>query len=153
MPILFLLLPALGVAMATPPPNEAKVHATLDAFHQAAATADEEAYFGAMTDDFVFIGTDATERWPREAFEAFARPYFDRDSAWIYRPLERHVTLRGDIGWFDERLHSDKYGETRGSGVVVRSGDTWKLAHYVLSFPIPNDLAAGVVATIKAAAP
>ena len=153
MPMNSILLPMLGVAMASPPPMEAKVHATLDAFHEAAATADEEAYFGAMTTDFVFIGTDATERWTREAFERFARPYFKRDSAWVYRPIERHVTLRGDIGWFDERLHSEKYGETRGSGVVMRSGDRWKLAQYVLSFPIPNDLAADVVAKIKSETP
>jgi len=138
--------------MAEPTADDTAVNTLLDVFHTAAATADEDAYFGAMTDDFVFVGTDATERWPRAEFEAFARPHFDKDSAWIYESVERHVQFHGDVGWFDERLSNDKYGETRGSGVVVREGESWKVAQYVLSFPIPNDLAANVVAQIKAAA-
>ncbi len=146
---LFTLL--TGVALAEPAADETAVNALLDAFHLAAATADEQTYFGSMTDDFVFVGTDATERWPRAEFETFARPYFSGDSAWIYKSVERHVSFRGDVGWFDERLHSDSYGETRGSGVVIRDGENWKVAQYVLSFPIPNGIAKEVVKQVKAA--
>ena len=35
----------------------------LDAWHKAAADANFDAYFNLMTDDAVFIGTDATENW------------------------------------------------------------------------------------------
>ena len=137
--------------MAETTPDEAAVGAVLDAFHTAAATADEDAYFATMTDDFVFVGTDATERWDRVAFEVFARPHFEKESAWVYRSVERHIQFRGDVGWFDERLHNVNYGETRGSGVVVRDGKTWRIAQYVLSFPIPNDIAGDVVKQVKAA--
>lgn len=130
-----------------------EVEALIDGFHHAAAVADRAAYFGAMTDDFVFVGTDATERWDRAAFEAFAAPRFEGDSAWVYRSVERHVTVRGDMAWFDERLAHAAYGETRGSGVAVRDGGRWRLAQYVLSFPIPNELAGEVVARIRGAAP
>ena len=27
----------------------------------------------------------------------------------------------------------------RGSGVLIREGNTWKIAHYVLSMTVPND--------------
>jgi len=137
--------------MAEPAAPEAPIHATLDAFHHAAAVADEAAYFGAMTEDFVFVGTDASERWTRAAFETFARPHFEKESAWVYTSVERHVSVRGDVAWFDERLRSASYGETRGSGVLIRQGESWKIAQYVLSFPIPNAIAADVVKSIQAA--
>lgn len=145
--MLFLLIP--GVLLAAEP--QAEVAAVLDGFHTAAATADEKTYFDLMTEDAVFIGTDATERWPKPAFRTFAEPHFQRDSAWTYTPVERHIQFApgGTVAWFDERLQHARYGETRGSGVLIKTGDDWKIAQYVLSFPVPNDKARAVVAIIK----
>lgn len=143
--MLFLLL---SLAMAS---DTADVNRVLDGFHEAAATADFDAYFGAMTADAVFVGTDKTERWERKAFEAFARPHFEGDSAWTYTPVRRDVAFAGEVAWFDEELTNPKYGTARGSGVLVKKGETWKIAHYVLSFPIPNDVAAEVVEIVKKA--
>jgi hypothetical protein len=56
-----------ALATATPTDIEA-VNTVVDDFNQAAATADETAYFGAMGDDGVFIGTDATERGRKRCF-------------------------------------------------------------------------------------
>ena len=39
---------------------------------------------------------------------------------------------------------------TGGTGVVRKIGDTWKIAHYNLTIPIPNDLAKSVVEMIRA---
>lgn len=134
---------------------EAEIARLLDAWHTAAATGDGEAYFGAMADDFVFLGTDATERWPRDEFVAFAEPYFDGEEAWTYTPTHRWIeagsTERGVV-WFDELLQNAKYGTSRGTGIAVLDADTgrWKLAAYSLSFPIPNDIAGGMTAEIKA---
>jgi hypothetical protein len=138
---------SISTALAAPP----TVDQVLDGFHEAAAKADADAYFGAMTPDGVFIGTDVTERWDRAAFEAFAAPHFQRDSAWTYVPRERHVAFgpKGKTAWFDEVLDHARYGTVRGSGVLVKQGKAWKIAHYVLSFPVPNDVAADVVATIQ----
>jgi hypothetical protein len=135
----------LGVVMAAEP--QAEISRTLDAFHEAAAKADEDTYFGLLTDDAVFIGTDATERWTKAAFETFAKPYFERDTAWTYTSVERHITLGpgGTVAWFDERLHNVKYGATRGSGVLVATDAGWRISQYVLSFPIPNEVAPAVV--------
>jgi ketosteroid isomerase-like protein len=142
--LLFLATPLLA--------DERKsIDAMLDGWHDAAAKADESRYFGAMAPEFVFLGTDATERWDVASFRAFAHPYFAKGTAWTFAPRDRHVILspRGDVAWFDEKLDSASYGECRGSGVVRRIRGTWKIAHYNLTIPIPNDLSKQVVAMIK----
>jgi ketosteroid isomerase-like protein len=127
------------------------IDAMLDGWHDAAAKADETRYFGAMAPEFVFLGTDATERWDRASFRAFAHPYFAKGKAWTFVPRDRHVILspRGDVAWFDEKLDSASYGDCRGTGVVRRIAGAWKIAHYNLTIPIPNDLAKAVVGMIK----
>ena len=54
------------------------------------------------------------------------------------------------MAWFDEALDTPNMGPCRGSGVLVRGGDAWKIAQYNLSIPIPNDLADGIVKQIAA---
>lgn len=112
----------------------------LVAWHKAAAEANFDAYFGKMTDDSVFIGTDATENWQLTAFKAFSKPYFDRGKAWSFTTLERNIYVDDsqDTAWFDEHLKT-QMGICRGSGVVKKEGDVWKVKHYVLSIAIPNE--------------
>lgn len=126
------------------------VAGVLDAFHAAAASADEEKYFAALTPDAVFLGTDATERWTREEFRRFAHPYFAKGKAWTYKATSRWITFAPDrrVAWFDELLDSPHMGVCRGSGVLLATPDGWKIAQYNLSIPIPNDLADGVIKRI-----
>lgn len=125
----------------------------LDAFHAAAAKADGPAYFDLLTDDAVFIGTDPTERWTMPTFRAFAEPHFDRGTGWTYVPVARHVALEPDatLAWFDEDLENAKYGRCRGTGVLRRTPEGWRIAQYVLTIPIPNDLAGEIVERIRGA--
>ena len=127
----------------------------VDDWHKAAAQADEGRYFGHMTADSVFLGTDATERWDYAAFRAFAHPYFAKGTAWTFTPRNRHVMIDpdGDTAWFDEALDSASYGECRGTGVLRRENGAWKIAHYNLTIPIPNALAKEFVARIRGAKP
>lgn len=129
----------------------AAVARALDSFHDAAAVADGSRYFSIFPADAVFLGTDATERWTGEEFRAFAARYFERDSAWVYVPFERHVTVSpsGDLAWFDEALDNAGYGECRGSGVLVCRDGAWVLQQYNLTVPVPNDLMAGVARQIR----
>lgn len=115
----------------------------LDEFHQAASKCDLAGYFRRFSEQGVFLGTDATERWSRAEFRAFCEPYFSRGQGWTYTPIERHVRISRDgrSAWFDERLHNEKYGEVRGSGVLAERGGDWWIEHYVMSFTIPNELA------------
>ncbi len=118
----------------------------LDDFHAAAARADEKTYFGHFTDQAVFLGTDATERWTRDQFLAYAHPRFASGTAWSFRALERHIEVDpgGSIAWFDESLATARLGPARGTGVVVKQAGVWKVAQYSLSITIPNESFPGV---------
>jgi pimeloyl-ACP methyl ester carboxylesterase len=131
---------------------EAQVRARLDEFHAAASRADFAGYFACLAPDAVFLGTDATERWTVPQFRAFCEPYFSKGRGWTYVARERHVRLsrEGTSAWFDERLDSASYGEVRGSGALRLDGGTWRVTQYVMSLPVPNDLAKDLVERIRA---
>lgn len=140
----FVCLLAAGAAVAScatvAPPSEKDVAAVVDDWHAAAAAADEERYFGHLTDDAVFLGTDATERWTKAEFRVWAHPHFAKGKAWSFASVRRSVSFSpdGSVAWFDEDLATPNLGPARGSGVLVRRGDAWKIAQYNLSVPIPN---------------
>jgi hypothetical protein len=124
------------------PKTEVKkeINSRLDAWHKAAAETNFDTYFNIMTDDGVFIGTDATENWTKEQFENFSKPYFDKGKAWSFRALERNVYVNDarNFVWFDELL-ATWMGTCRGSGVLEKKDEIWKIKHYVLSVEIPNN--------------
>ena len=148
-----LAAPVLAAAPMTAAAEEASIAAVLDGFHAAAARADETAYFDLLAPHAVFLGTDATERWDREAFRAFAHPYFAKGQGWTFTARDRHVDLSqdGNLAWFDELLDSASYGECRGTGVLEKLDGRWKIRQYHLTIPMPNDLAKELVARIRAA--
>lgn len=122
----------------------------LDAWHQAAADADFGAYFSKMTDDGVFIGTDAMENWQNSEFKAFSKPYFDKGKAWSFTALQRNIYFNEtmDMAWFDELLDT-QMKLCRGSGVLKKIDGGWKIVHYVLSIAVPNENVAAVVSLKK----
>ena len=142
-----------ALALAAAPTPEEDVAAAIDALHAAASRADGAAYFALFTPDARFIGTDASERWSLAEFRAYAEPYFARGRGWTYTPVERTVTLAPVlclcVAWFDEVLDSESYGVTRGSGVLRKTRDGWKIEQYVLSFAVPNARADAVVEAIR----
>lgn len=148
-----LLLSILVAACASTkdPGGVARVNELLDQWHHAAAVADEDAYFARFAPEGVFFGTDAKERWRADAFREWAHPYFARGRAWTFIPRSRtvYVSGGGDVAWFDEVLHSDSYGECRGTGVLQKHGDEWKIEQYNLTIPIPNELADEFVKKIR----
>ncbi|WP_127137111.1 nuclear transport factor 2 family protein [Flagellimonas oceanensis] len=117
-----------------------KINRVLDGWHLAAAEADFDAYFSKMTQDGVFIGTDAMENWQNEEFRAFSKPYFDQGKAWSFTAVQRNIYLDDDgtFAWFDELLDT-QMKICRGSGVLKKVNGQWKIAHYVLSIAVPND--------------
>jgi len=151
LPLLLIVTGCSCAAIGHATGDVAGVSAVIDDWHKAAADADEERYFGHMTADSVFLGTDATERWEGGAFRAFAHPYFAQGKAWTFVPRNRHIVFApdGQVAWFDELLDSASYGECRGSGVVRNDGRAWKIAHYNLSIPIPNAQAKKLVEEIR----
>ena len=135
-PLLLLLL-QVPAALA-----QDDVNSVLDDFHQAASDADFERYFGHFAGESIFIGTDITERWTVDEFKEYARPHFDAGRGWTYVPEERFVYMAQDqqAAWFDEILHNESFGRTRGTGVLVKEEGAWKVAQYHLTLPVPNEL-------------
>lgn len=125
----------------------ALIAGVIDSYHAAAATGNWDTYFDLMSDDAVFLGTDAGERWAKEEFRAYA----GNRSGWVYRSVERNINLTpdGNSAWFDEILNSESYGSARGSGVLIKTAAGWKISQYHLTFPIPNELAGEITDAIK----
>ena len=139
--VLFIFVGLLATAGIAQNATEKKtIDAMLVSWHKAAADADFDAYFGMMTQDAVFIGTDATENWPNDEFKSFSKPYFDKGKAWTFTTLERNIYLDSNenTAWFDEHLNT-QMGICRGSGVLKKENGVWKVTHYVLSIAIPNE--------------
>lgn len=113
----------------------------LDDWHDAASQADEARYFGHLRQDAVFLGTDASERWDKVAFQKYAHPHFAKGKAWAFRASRREVVLDagGSMAHFDEDLVTKNLGPARGSGVVAWAGDRWLIVHYNLTITVPND--------------
>ncbi len=121
---------------------------TLTSLHAAAAIGDWPSYFALYSKDAIFLGTDVTERWTIAQFKGYA----EGSKGWVYTMRERNLALTPDKNtiWFDEVLDSEKYGTSRGTGLMVRTETGWRIAQYHLTFPMPNDLAADFTAKIKA---
>ncbi|WP_299244779.1 nuclear transport factor 2 family protein [uncultured Aquimarina sp.] len=117
-----------------------EINQILEQWHKAAADASYDSYFGLMTEDAIFIGTDATENWDLVSFKAFSKPYFDKGKAWSFSTLERNIFTQTtvNLAWFDELLDT-QMGICRGSGVLEKTKEGWKVKHYVLSIAIPNE--------------
>ncbi|HEY3402663.1 MAG TPA: nuclear transport factor 2 family protein [Ohtaekwangia sp.] len=139
--VLTLALLTLFLPCAAQSQKHSDIHLFLDQWHKAAANADSTIFFGSMADDAIYIGTDATERWTKTEFMAFAKPYFARGKAWDFKPYDRdlHVTSDGKNAWFSELL-TTWMGVCRGSGVLRKTKKGWKIEQYHLSVTVPNDI-------------
>ncbi len=123
--------------------NEQKkiINQLMDNWHKAATDADLENYFYKMADDAVYLGTDASERWTKDEFYKFCKPYFDKGKAWDFKPKNRTVYFSENYqtAWFEETLDT-WMGECRGSGVLLYKKKGWKIIHYNLAVAVPNDV-------------
>ncbi len=122
--------------------DRAAITHLLDGFHQAAARGERERYLDYFTADGVFMGTDDWERWPLNPdFRQYVTKRFKGGKGWRYTPVERHISFApsGKVAWFDEITKSEKWGLFRGTGVLLKQKDGWKLARYTMSVLVPNE--------------
>lgn len=103
-----------------------------------------------MGDSSIYIGTDATERWSKSEFVSFAKPYFDKGKAWDFKPYDRdlHVTSDGQMAWFSELL-TTWMGVCRGSGILIKTPQGWKIEQYHLSVTVPNDIVRDFISLVE----
>lgn len=147
----------LFATLATAAPADAdltrQVNGFVDAWHDDAAHA-RLAYFDKIAVDGIYIGTDRRERWQRDAFRMWARPYFEgKTSAWIFHATRRNVysSADGALIWFDELLDTDGLGHCMASGVVRKTTTSFEIVHYQLSLAVPNESLAQLASLVHAA--
>lgn len=120
--------------------SQKEVQVFLENWHKAASEANFDGYFNALDSTSIYIGTAAEEIWTKQEFASFSKPYFDKGKAWNFKTLQRTIYFSetGNLAWFDELLNT-WMGTCRGSGVLEKTNDTWKIKQYVLSVAIPNN--------------
>jgi hypothetical protein len=103
-----------------------------------------------MSENCIYIGTDKKERWTKKEFMTFAKPYFDKGKAWSFEPFDRdlHVTSDEKIAWFSELL-TTWMGVCRGSGILLKGADGWKLEQYHLSVTVPNEIIRDFISLVE----
>lgn len=119
------------------------INKVLDDLHIYASKADGNKYFELFDNEAVFFGTDASERWHIDEFKNYALKRFKTGTGWTYTPISRNIYINENTAWFDENLSNEKYGVFRGTGVLIKKGDSWLISQYNLLLPIPNDLLKG----------
>ena len=117
------------------------VSKVLDDLNLYASKADFKNYFNLYAEESTFIGTDANEVWNKKELMAYSKPHFEKGKAWTFTSLKRNITFSNDgkYAWFDELLDT-QMKICRGSGVLEKIGNQWKIKQYVLSMTIPNDV-------------
>jgi len=112
----------------------------VDNWHLAASKADYQGYFGKMDDSFIFLGTAPGERWSKEEFSKFSKPYFDKGTAWDFKASNRqwNFSKNKKMAWFDEDLDTWMRG-CRGSGIMIKKKGEWTLVYYNLTVLIENE--------------
>ena len=122
--------------------DKKEINKVLDNLHYYASKADGKNYFNLFDEDAVFFGTDSKERWPIAEFKTYTTERFSDGIGWTYYPINRNIYIDKDknTAWFDEELNNDKYGVFRGTGVLIKTENGWKISQYNLLLPIPNEL-------------
>ncbi len=136
--LLLVFLPCLSVKAQIAAKDQ--IDQLLSAWHQKAALADSS-FFDDLSENAVYIGTDAGERWSKKDFMRYAMPYFRRGKAWNFKAAERNIILHpsGQSAWADELLDT-WMGPCRATALLLKSKKGWKIVHYQLSVAVPNEL-------------
>ncbi len=116
------------------------INQLMDKWHKDVAEYKLVDYFDVMDSTFVFLGTAPDEKWTKQEFYKFCKPYFDKKSTWNFKPIKRFVYFSSDFktAWFEEDLQTWMEG-CRGTGVLIKRKTGWKLAHYNLTVLIENE--------------
>ncbi len=127
-----------------------EVNIAMDKWHDAAAHGDEEVFFKWMDTDAIYLGTDSAERWSKEEFRKWSKPHFDKEVAWAFKPKKRNIYFsdKGQYAWFEETLDT-WMGECRGTGVMRRLPEGWRIKHYNLAILVPNDVVKDFISLVQ----
>lgn len=118
-----------------------QVDSMINQWHRAASTGDGPSFFGRMTHDAIYLGTDASERWTRTSMEADLGKYFNGKRAWHFIPYDRtYFSLDNSQDVFFDEYLKTWMGTCRGAGLITKENGMWKIKYYQLSVAVPNDV-------------
>lgn len=121
--------------------DHAEIRAILVKHLIAAATRNADLLQEAFTPEAIFVGTDDEENW---TIDQYVQLLEGSENGWdmtncTERFIYEIVPAYGNVAGFFETVVHEEYGPMRASGIVVRNSEgKWQIAHYVLSFSIPN---------------
>ncbi len=120
--------------------NVASLNEIMNKWHNDVATFKKQDYYDFMSKQFIFLGTDPSERWTKETFVTFCNPYFERKKTWDFKTNWRNFYFSDDrrTAWFEESLQT-QMEECRGSGVLEWVNGRWLISHYNLAVVIENE--------------
>lgn len=135
----FIFTLLLGMAGSVQLHAQASPDAALDALYKAGAEANTAAYTSLLTEDVVLLGFDGDNRYEGQSARDFVLTYFANGNTWTYISSQRDTRLSpdGSVAWFDELLQHEQLGRGRATGVLVRHNESWKIAQYNLTAPLP----------------
>lgn len=128
------------MGMMTADPATKTLDQWMDNWHKSAGSSDFNAYFDAMDASFVYIGTAPGERWTKETFALFAKPYFEKGKGWDFKVKTRNWKLSedGNVAWCDEVL-STWMEDCSGTAILVKKNNQWKIVFYDLHVLMENE--------------
>lgn len=131
--------------------NAASPTEVLDELHRAGEAADSAAFLSVLTGEAVVLGMDNGQLLQGESLRSYVNNRFAEDRSWKYRASQRHISYsdHGAVAWFNEALEHPDGGSAWGTGVLVRSDTSWKIAQYSVTPAVPAS--SGTVAVPEAA--
>lgn len=122
--------------MAREPADD--INAVLNSWHKASGEIKYGPFLNIIAADGIVLGTDQDERWDKAHLETFSKQYFNPKYGWAYKYDRRHISFNADstTAWFDE-LFSINTKSFRGTGVLTKIGQDWKIRQYSLSISTP----------------
>jgi|GEM_PF-2314119 len=140
-PVLIAVFAANWIIFAQPDAKQ-DVSDTLDALHKAEASGNIEGFLAVWGEDSVFLGTDASEAWPKAEFAKDIGERFAAGGSWTFDIMERSIGVDGNTAWFKEVVRYKEGGGfiLRPTGTMIKRDGKWKIVQLHMGVPVPNDV-------------
>lgn len=121
--------------------NKAALIKFIDTWHGNASKAEFDAYFNAISENGVYIGTDPEEYWTKQEFREWISKSLKPNKGFHFETIDRNIFFNDeeDIAWFNEKLNTDM-GVCHATGIATQTRSGWKINYYQLSVTVPNEL-------------
>ena len=118
------------------------IETLMNLWHQSASKSNASIFFDSlMWPEAIYLGTDISEKWKRDELKYWSASAFEKDTAWDFKVNRRSIyknEFDNNIIWLEEDLLT-WMGPCRGSAVLIKKNQQWKIMHYNLAVAVSND--------------